>query len=599
MPLKGPSNEPRELQSETEPKLSHRQKVNIGVREDYPNSPPENPEIADPESPAFRGFNIEEEESVNPLSNISLLLDVDSDQDIDTKPTIMDAIKQDWDLKKPDFTKYTDELDEALDEFEDVLDTYSRDGRMPPVDNQWAVCRDKFNLVRTAEKHVLKYDSLAMSSTTNNDEKRAAAQIKQLIDAINNIKSRYQTQNTTYRITASDARSRDEAKGSTKKEEVEIPSFDPDTSDWEDWSTLIHNEISRYTNDELKKNFLLKKVDRPTKALLVNHRTYDDCMETLKGTYGDALKVNNERINAFVKWAQEPVSSLLKTEKISEDVAKLSGLAARLVHPRDKACKCINKRSCTQAGHKLNDHCALHCEYDVLKEDTDKLHSILMAIAGNRLPTAIVESVGIRARQTEKDNKRSLDVKQYVDLLTEHVNNMKIARSTFSTTPIPNRDQNSNLQPGTRPYQRPGPRTELGVVGNEQNFWRNQPSYPPTRGTQYGSQRGWNQQNRSQVTCFYCTKNHRITWCPTAKLDDPRNVLQRIKAANACTICFAPNHQARDCPRPKDQNCTYCVEKNLSGWNTHQFVVCPRKPKLEHVAMGAEMAEDLPPEFYD
>ena len=80
------------------------------------------------------------------------------------------------------------------------------------------------------------------------------------------------------------------------------------------------------------------------KELLIHHRTFTDCMETLQGAYGDPIKITNERIDPFIKWAQEPVTPISKLDKISEDVAKLSGLAARLVQPRDKACKCIDKK---------------------------------------------------------------------------------------------------------------------------------------------------------------------------------------------------------------------------------------------------------------
>ena len=68
-------------------------------------------------------------------------------------------------------------------------------------------------------------------------------------------------------------------------------------------------------------------------------------METLQGAYGYPMKISNGRTNAFIKWAQEPVTPISKPDKISEDVAKLSGLAARLVQPRDKTCKCLEKKT--------------------------------------------------------------------------------------------------------------------------------------------------------------------------------------------------------------------------------------------------------------
>ena len=175
---------------------------------------------------------------------------------------------------------------------------------------------------------------------------------------------------------------------------LKIESLDPETSDWDSWSTLIKSEAEAYDNDQLKKNFLVEKLMRSGKDLLIHHKTFSDCMKTLKGAYGDPIKITNERINAFIKWAQEPVSPISKPDRISEDVAKLSGLAARLIQPRDKACKCAIKKDCKAENHKLNDHYSNYCKYDTLKEYSDKLHSIIIAIAGNRLPTSMIETVG-------------------------------------------------------------------------------------------------------------------------------------------------------------------------------------------------------------
>ena len=165
-------------------------------------------------------------------------------------------------------------------------------------------------------------------------------------------------------------------------------------------------------------------------------------METLQGAYGDPIEITNERINAFIKWAQEAVTTISKPDKISEDVAKLSGLAARLVQPRDKACKCVDKKDCTARNHKVNDHFRNHCEYDTLKEDSDKLHSIILAIAGNRLSTSMIETVGAQARQAEKHQSRTLIMKAYVQMLQEHINNSKIARSNIQSKSFtePDRD---------------------------------------------------------------------------------------------------------------------------------------------------------------
>ena len=78
------------------------------------------------------------------------------------------------------------------------------------------------------------------------------------------------------------------------------------------------------------------------KELLIHLRKFTDCMETLQEAYGDPIKITNERINVFIKWAQEAVTPISKPDKIAEDAAKLSGFAARLVQPLDKACKCVD-----------------------------------------------------------------------------------------------------------------------------------------------------------------------------------------------------------------------------------------------------------------
>ena len=69
-----------------------------------------------------------------------------------------------------------------------------------------------------------------------------------------------------------------------------MPIFDPETSAWDPWSKLIKSEAEAYDNDQLKKNFILEKVMKSGKELLIHHRTFTDCMETLQGAYGDPIK---------------------------------------------------------------------------------------------------------------------------------------------------------------------------------------------------------------------------------------------------------------------------------------------------------------------
>ena len=333
---------------------------------------------------------------------------------------------------------------------------------------------------------------------------------------------------------------------------------------------------------------------RNGRELLIHHKTFADCMETLQGAYGDPVKITNERINAFIKWAQEAATPISKPDKISEDVAKLSGLAARLVQPRDKACKCVDKKDCTARNHKVNDHCRNHCEYDTLKEDSDKLHSIIIAIAGNRLPTSMIETVGAQARQTEKQQNRTLDVKAYVQMLQEYVNNSKIARSSIHSKSFNETHRDTESLIPRQP--RMGTRNE-GYGRNESTAWR--PQSNGQRGNSFGTSRYNNGRPTPDIICFYCSGQHRLFNCPSAKNDDYRNVLHKIQAAGACTLCMSPSHHASSCNRRGEQSCEYCKTKNIPGHNTHHVVVCPKKPKREQVNIGGEIETSLPDEFYD
>ena len=83
-------------------------------------------------------------------------------------------------------------------------------------------------------------------------------------------------------------------------------------------------------------------------------------------------------------------------------------------------------------GHKPKDHCSRHCEFTVYKEDSDRLHSILMALAANRLPGHIVLHVGGKARDKEEADGRIMDEKEFVNMLSEYVNNLQISRVIMS-----------------------------------------------------------------------------------------------------------------------------------------------------------------------
>ena len=146
-------------------------------------------------------------------------------------------------------------------------------------------------------------------------------------------------------------------------------------------------------------------------------------MLTLSHQFGDHVKNTTEQIARYVKWALEPPASINQADKTSADIANISGFTARLVNPRDRACKCPDseKKACELKGHKPDDHCSRHCEFTVYKEDSDRLHSILMALAANRLPGQIVLHVGGKARDKEKADGRIMDVKEFVNILSEYL----------------------------------------------------------------------------------------------------------------------------------------------------------------------------------
>ena len=47
-------------------------------------------------------------------------------------------------------------------------------------------------------------------------------------------------------------------------------------------------------------------------------------METLQGAYGDPINITNERINVFIKWAQEAATPISKPDKIYENRLRFS-----------------------------------------------------------------------------------------------------------------------------------------------------------------------------------------------------------------------------------------------------------------------------------
>ena len=179
-------------------------------------------------------------------------------------------------------------------------------------------------------------------------------------------------------------------------------------------------------------------------------------------------------------------------------------------------------------------------------------------------------------------------------MLQEHINNSKIARSNLNPKSFTETPRDAEYVIPRQP--RMGTRGE-GFGRNESTAWKFQSN--GQRGNGYGSNRFNNGRSSTDISCFYCSGAHRLFNCVSAKNDDYRNVLQRIKEAGACTLCMSPSHSAINCNRKGEQSCEYCKTKSIPGYNSHHVVVCPKKPKREQVNIGGEIEEPLPNEFFD
>ena len=190
-----------------------------------------------------------------------------------------------------------------------------------------------------------------------------------------------------------------------------------------------------------------------------------------------------------------------------------------MVNPRDRACKCPDseRKACASNGHKPKGNCSRLCEFTVYKEDSDRLHSILMALATNLLPGQIVLHVGGKARDKEKADGRIMDVKEFVNMLSEYVNNLQIRRVTMS-----NQSQLTNFvrQSG---HNRTIPRKENALVAQDEDS-QDEPDKP-------GKSKG-------ERSCLYCMGPHWITNCSDVKQTPVENILKKIKDHKGYTICL-------------------------------------------------------------
>ena len=248
--------------------------------------------------------------------------------------------------------------------------------------------------------------------------------------------------------------------------------------------------------------------------------------------------------------------------------------------------------------HVQNDHCENHCEFASYKEDSDRLHSIVTALSSKRLPERLIENVGIRIREHQKGNKRTLDVKDYIVMVTDHVNNIKNARTSIGNT-------KSTTRPSPNPYNR----------DQSRRLREEQSSLPAHDNHQFGNQ-GFRDNNNTRNNyksdpykeCLFCgRRGHWITGCLQCKHLGVNEILARIKQNGGCTICLKRGHAALNCRGQQQQVCEYCLEKGLPH-TSHRILVCYKKPKpavrRETAAAGRDSAatssfeEDLPAEYY-
>ena len=235
------------------------------------------------------------------------------------------------------------------------------------------------------------------------------------------------------------------------------------------------------------------------------------------------------------------------------------------------ACKCppTEKTDCNEAGNKANDHCKNYCEFKTYRQDSDRLHSILVALTNNRMPIEVVQHVGMTVRERKNINKRSIDVKRYVELLNGFVNHLKISCTSIIVNPQNERSayqqnkRNQNNSPNSQtPYSPQGgqhkhQKEEVGLVGNARRVKK-----PP-------------QAERKTPWCLLCQNEHWLDKFPDAKRQDIPAIMRAIREVKACTVCFKRGHSAKDCRSKESTICYYCRDNNLVPEAGHRLLVCP------------------------
>ena len=124
-------------------------------------------------------------------------------------------------------------------------------------------------------------------------------------------------------------------------------------------------------------------------------------------------------------------------------------------------------------------------------------------------------------------------------MLQEYINNHKISRSKIHSKSFNETHRETEYLIPRQP--RIGTRNER--YGRcESTAWKFQSNRQ--QGNSFVPSRYNNGRSTPDIICFYCSGQHRLFNCPSAKNDDNRNVIHKIQEAGACTLCMSTSHFA-------------------------------------------------------
>ena len=337
-----------------------------------------------------------------------------------------------------------------------------------------------------------------------------------------------------------------------EKERVKLQVFESNSSDWFEWKKLLGTYVGGMDNDLQLRNYLYGKLDTTAKNLVKTAQNYEQCIQILESTYGDTLRTSTQRINDFVIWAQEKPPPLSNMTKITEDMANLSSQMVSFTNPRGNMCLCDDKKGCKLENHVENDHCIKHCEYKVLREDSDKLHSFLTALASNRIPPKISENAGMKQREEERSTGRPMEARAYVNLCSDILNNLKTTSAYYNT---------ENVRA----------KRETAAVASNMKPKSDKP--------------------RAERKCALCNEKHCLFCCENPNMEDENVVKEKIKEAKLCFVCFKPGHRSEECKSKNKRSCSYCQEKGYPH-KTHNKLLCHYRPSKSNPDGSAPTGRD-------